>query len=302
MADKTANVPVTGAKDSGIAAPETDKDTATQEEPVESNEEMFDEEPEETAAETQTAEPAQPAAKANTPDQNAVYADIRRRAESEARAKASQEAQRIAQAEVDRTIAEMGLTDPYTNKPIRTKAEYDAYKTRHNTETISRELDKAGITREAMDALIDSHPAVQQAKTAAKAYEEAKRHEQELAAKTHFENQLKEISALDNTVKTYEDLAKQPNYELIRGYVKKGLTILEAYKMANFDTLSGKKAQAAAQSAYNSAASKDHLTSTTGRGQGEIPMTRAQMDWYRKMRPNMTEKQIREDYARNRIK
>ena len=232
------------------------------------------------------------------PDRNAVYADIRRKAEAEARVKATAEAQRLAQAEVDKVFAGMGLTDPYTNKTIRTKAEYDAYKTRHDSETISKELGKAGISREAMDAIIDSHPAVLQAKTAAKAYEAAQRSAQENAAKSRFESQLSEISKIDPAIKTAEDLMGLPNIDAIKGYTKKGLSIVEAYKLANIDNLTGKKAEAAAQTAYNKAASKDHLTSTSVRGQGEISMPRQQLEWYRKI-TGKTDKQIREDYAKH---
>jgi len=232
------------------------------------------------------------------PDQNAVFADIRRKAETEARIKATQEARRTAAVEVDKAFADMGLTDPYTNKAITTKAEYNAYKTRHASETAAQEFGKAGISLETMNALIDNHPAVQQAKQAAASFETAQREAQDGAARVQLDEQLKEISALDPAIKSVDDLAAQPYYEQIRGYVRKGLTIVEAYKLSNMDNLTNKTASAAAQSAYNKTASKEHLTSSAARGQGETPISKAQLNTYRMLNPSMTDKQIREDYAK----
>ena len=231
------------------------------------------------------------------PDRNAIMADMRRKAESDARIKATAEAQRIAQAQIDEVFKGMNLRDPYTNKIISTKAEYDAYKEKHESEKIGSELSKAGISRESLDAMIASHPALKKAETAAKAYEDAKRHEQDIAAKTHFDNQLKEIGTLDPEIKTIEDLMAQPNYDVIHGYIRKGLTAVESYKLANIDKLSAKQSQAAAQSAYNKSVSKDHLTSTAVRGQGEIPMAKKQLEEYRRL-TGKTDKEIRADYAK----
>ncbi|MHB1154005.1 MAG: hypothetical protein ACYCWE_20730 [Eubacteriales bacterium] len=237
--------------------------------------------------------------KSQDTDKNAAFAEVRRKAEAEARIKATQEAQRMAAAEIDKAFADMKLLDPYTNKIITSKKEYDAYKARHTTETISKELSKAGISREAIDAMIENHPAVIKAREAAEGFESAKRQSQDTAAKVHLDSQIKEITAIDPAIKTAEDLFAQPNYETIRGYVRKGLTIVEAYKLSNMDKLSGKTAAAAAQSVYNRTQSKEHLTSSAARGQGDIVVPKAVMDNYRRLCPNMTAKEIRADYGKH---
>lgn len=235
--------------------------------------------------------------KGQAPDKNAAFAEVRRKAEAEAKIKAAQEAQRMAAVEVDKAFADMGLLDPYTNKIITSKKEYDAYKARHSSETISKELGKAGISREAIDAIIETHPAVIKAKEAAEGFETAKRQQQDTAAKVHLDSQLKEISSIDPDIKGIEDLMAQPNYETIRGYVRKGLSIVEAYKLTNMDKLSGKTAAAATQAVYNKVASKDHLTSSAARGQGEIPVPKGVMEQYRKL-TKLSDKEIREHYAK----
>jgi hypothetical protein len=232
------------------------------------------------------------------PDQNAAFAEVRRKAEAEAKIKATQEAQRMAAAEVDKAFADMGLEDPSTKKPIKTKAEYDAYKARHATEVAAKEFGKAGISVDTLNSLIENHPMVQQAKQAVAGYEEAQRQVQESAARVRLDEQIKEITALDPSIKTVDDLAAQPYYEQLRGYVKKGLTIVEAFKLTNIDKLNNKTASAAAQSAYNKAQSKEHLTSSAARGQGEVVVPKAVMNNYRKLCPNMTAKEIRADYAK----
>ena len=226
-----------------------------------------------------------------TPEQNAAFAEVRRKAEAEAKLKAQTEAAKL----VDNVFADMGLTDPYTGKRITNKAEYDAYKQRHESETVNKELGKAGITREAMDAIIASHPAIKQAEEATKAYREQ-------SARVRLDEQLKEISALDSTVQTADDLINLPTYPQIREYVRKGLTIAEGYKLANMDKLTEKKTAAAAQSAINKVASKAHLEPSTARGQGDSPIPRKQYEQYKLLRPDWSDKQIRADWAKHNKK
>lgn len=66
-----------------------------------------------------------------TPEQNAKFAAARRKAEAErdaAIAKARQDAQAEAQRTIDEAFRSSGLTNPYTKKPITSKAEYDEYR------------------------------------------------------------------------------------------------------------------------------------------------------------------------------
>ena len=295
-----AESPAAGAKVQEVADPAADIDTDIDDEEFDDDLDDIDSDDDEDIDEDDPEDDEEgegaPADKGQkqTPEQNAAFAEIRRKAEADARAKAQADAQRI----IDRTIADMGMRDPYTGKAITTKAEYDAYKTRHETEIIGKELGKAGISREAMDALITSHPAIKQAQEAAKAYEEAQRSAQEQAARARLEEQIKAISALDPSIKTADDLVKLPEYDKLRGYVQKGLSIEEAYKLTYMDKLAEKKSAAAAQSAINKAASKEHLTPSVARGSGDAPVPKRVIEQYRMLNPGMTDKEIRADYAK----
>ena len=283
-----------GEKAQEVAAPETDIDTDTDTDvdtDVDADIDYEDDDDEDT--DEPITEPAPEPKQVQSPEQNAAFRNMRLKIEAEARTKAQAEAARA----VDQAIAGMGLRDPYTDKPITTKAEYDAYKQRHETEVIGRELSKAGISREAMDALINAHPAIRQAQEASKAYQDAQRSAQEQSAKVRLDEQIKEISSFDSSVQSADDLFKLPEYPQIREYVRKGLSITEAYKLTNMDKLTEKKTAAAAQTAINKVASKEHLTPSAARGQGDIPVPKKVLKQYMDI-AGMTEKEARAHYQK----
>lgn len=294
FADQTA----AGEKAQEVAAPETDVDTDTDVEEIDGVDGYEDVDGEDTDDDDITEpapEPAQnPKGSVQSPEQNAAFRNMRLKAEADARTKAQAEAARM----VDQTIAEMGLRDPYTDKLITTKAEYDAYRQKHETEVIGRELGKAGISREAIDALISAHPAIRQAQEASKAYQDAQRNAQEQAAKVRLDEQVKEISELDPAVQTAEDLFKLPEYPQIREYVRKGLSITEAYKLTNMDKLTEKKTAAAAQTAINKVTSKEHLSPSAARGQGDIPVPKKVLQQYMDI-AGMTKEEARAHYQKH---
>ncbi|HNX81728.1 MAG TPA: hypothetical protein PKL77_06235 [Candidatus Omnitrophota bacterium] len=297
-----AGTPVTaqpeGVKVQETAEPETGTYTSDESEEEEETEEESED------SET-TSEPSQPQSKPDpkqTAEENAKYAAIRRSVETEAKVKMEAEVKRRSQEAADKTVADMGILDPYSGKAITTKAQYDAYKARRDSEVAAKELTKAGISAEAINSIIDSHPAVVKAKQAAADMEAAKQRANAESAKASLETQMKEISALDPSIKTIDDVAALPCWGSIKNFIGKGLTLTEAFKQANFDNLVSKSASAAKQSTYNSVTGKDHLTSSASRGQGEVTVPKGVMNQYRAMFPDMTAEQIRADYARQNKK
>ena len=287
----------TGANGQEVAAPASDEAIVTgadidddELDIIEDDDDEIDDVSEDEPGEDEGAEQEQ------IPDRNAVFAEMRRKAEAEAKLKA----QSMATAEVDKVFADMGLRDPYTDKPITTKAEYDAYKAKHNAENITAELGKAGISPDVINSIISSHPAIKEASEAAQAYKTAQEQAQQQSARVRLDEQIKEISTLDPSIKTADDLMALPVYDKIRDYVRRNrLTIVEAYKLTNMDKLTDKQTAAATQSAINKVASKEHLTSTTSRGKGDNPIPRKQLEMYRLLRPNMTDKEIKADWAKH---
>lgn len=260
----------------------------------------------EDSPEGQAAQPEQnpqgvrPAAQ-QTPEQNAQFAAARRKAEAErdaAIAKARQEAQAEAQRTIDEAFRNSGLTNPYTKKPITTKAEYDEYRARFEAEKKARILKKSGMSDEEFKQFVEGLPEVKQAKEAQAAAETAARQAREQQAKLKVEEQLKEISALDPTIQELKDLAKMETYPKFYELVKRGNSLTDAFKLANYDALTGRAAAAGRQAAISSAQGKQHLSPTTQRGAGAVSVPADVKAEYLAFNPGATDAEIQQHYNR----
>lgn len=232
-------------------------------------------------------------------EEDARYAAARRKAEQErdqAIAQARQEAQAQAQRTIDEAFRNAGLTNPYTNQPITNKAEYDAYLERFQADQREKLQKKSGMNQAQFNQFLNSLPEIRQAREAQAKAEQATRQAREQAAKANLEQQLKEISQLDPTIKELKDLTRMPNYQTFYDLVKRGNTFTDAYKLANFDALTQRAAQASRQTAMQAAASKEHLTATTQRGQGAVTVPDDVKAEYRAFNPDATDEEIARHY------
>lgn len=236
-----------------------------------------------------------------TPEQNAKFAAARRKAEAErdaAIAKARQDAQAEAQRTIDEAFRSSGLTNPYTKKPITSKAEYDEYRARLEADRKARLLKKSGMSDEEFQQFVQGMPEVKQAKEAQAAAETAARQAREQQAKLKVEEQLKEISALDPSIQELKDLAKMETYPKFYELVKRGNTLTDAFKLANYDALTGRAAAASRQAAINSAQGKQHLSPTTQRGAGAVSVPADIKAEYLAFNPDATDAEIQQHYNR----
>ncbi len=236
-----------------------------------------------------------------TPEQNAKFAAARRKAEAErdaAIAKARQDAQAEAQRTIDEAFRTSGLTNPYTKKPITSKAEYDEYRARLEADRKARLLKKSGMSDEEFQQFVQGLPEVKQAKEAQAAAETAARQAREQQAKLKVEEQLKEISALDPTIQELKDLAKMETYPKFYELVKRGNTLTDAFKLANYEALTGRAAAASRQAAINSAQGKQHLSPTTQRGAGAVSVPADVKAEYLAFNPDATDAEIQQHYNR----
>ena len=232
-------------------------------------------------------------------EEDARYAAARRKAEQErdqAIAQARQEAQAQAQRTIDEAFRNAGLTNPYTNQLITSKAEYDAYLERFQAEQRENIQKKSGMSQVQFSQFLNSLPEIRQAREAQAKAEQATRQAREQAAKANLEQQMKEISKMDPTIKGLGDLAKMANYQQFVDLVKRGNTFTDAYKLANFDALTQRAAQASRQTAMQAAASKEHLTATTQRGQGAVTVPDEVKAEYRAFNPDATDEEIARHY------
>lgn len=283
----------TGAEETEIAAPseETGTTTAT----AQGAEEQEAAAP--AVEETEESEQPQAEAPEQEPktDRDAQFAAARRKAEAERDAAIAQ-AKEDAQKQVDEFFKTSGLMNPYTGQPITTRAEYEAYRERFEADQKAKLMEKAGITQEEFQAFVQGLPEVRAARQAKAEAEAAARQAREQEAKARVDEQLRQIRAIDPTVKELGDLAKLDTYPKLYDMVKRGYSILDAYRLANYDTLTQRAAEASRKAAINSVQSKQHLKATESRGGGAIPVPDSVLEEYRGLNPGATKEEIQKHY------
>lgn len=247
--------------------------------------------------ETEESEQPQTEAPEQEPktDRDAQFAAARRKAEAERDAAIAQ-AKEDAQKQVDEFFKNSGLMNPYTGQPITTRAEYEAYRERFEADQKAKLMEKAGITQEEFQAFVQGLPEVRAARQAKAEAEAAARQAREQEAKARVDEQLRQIRAIDPTVKELGDLAKLDTYPKLYDMVKRGYSILDAYRLANYDTLTQRAAEASRKAAINSVQSKQHLKATESRGGGAIPVPDSVLEEYRALNPGATKEEIQKHY------
>lgn len=203
-----------------------------------------------------------------------------------------------AQRAIDEVFALSGLKNPYTGQAITSKAEYDAYKEQFAREQRAEVLRRTGMTEEEFSRFIQDTPEVREARRAREELERAAREAREAAARVKVDEQLREIAALDPNVKSLADLSKMPTFSQFYELVRRGNTLTDAFKLANFDALAQRTAAGARQAAVSSARSKEHLAETKTRGGGAVSVPAEVREQYRLFNPDATEEEIQKHYQR----
>lgn len=227
-------------------------------------------------------EAAEPAPAVQTPDQNAQFAAARRRAEAQAAHRA--------QMEKDALVARIyqGQTNPYTNRPIMSERDLMEYEQQYQAD----QMRQAGIDPGMINRMIEQNPVVQQARAT------TARVRQEEAQKA-MEAQIAEISKLDPSVTDFNSLVRHPNFQQFDQMARRGYSLVDAFKLANYDQITGKKAAAAKQQAMNQVNGKSHLNATKSGGEGEdISIPDEEMEYFRNFFPDLSKKQIMEKYKK----
>ena len=248
-----------------------------------------------TAPDGQTEPPAQ------SPDENARFASARRDAERE-RDLAIAQAKTEATAQMDSMVKQLGLRDEQTGKPIESKAEFDAYQTHMEQERKGQFMRDLGITEGQYKQMVAELPEVKQAVAVTQQAQQAVLATRQMQARVRMEEEVAEITKVDPTVSSIGDIAKMDNYKDVMARVHGGMTLLDAYKLTNFERLSQQATSAARQAGINTARGKDHMTATQARGAGAVTVPRTIAEEYRMLDPTMTDAQIQKHYAKYKSK
>lgn len=294
-----------GGNEQETAEPAQEETTQAQGAEAQEAAEPAGEETQEPATAQEPAEGGEERRERQTPEQNAAFAAARRKAEAERDAaveKARTDAQEEARRTIDEAFRNSGLVNPYTKQPITSKAEYDAYRQRYDAERKASLLKKSGMSDAEFSAFIDGLPEVQQAKAAQRAAEQARRAAMETQAKLRTEEELKEIGKLDPNIRELKDLTAMETYPRFLELVRRGNTLLDAYRLANIDALTSGAAAATRQAAINAVQSKRHMGQTKERGTGALRVPEDVRAMYRALNPGATDAEIQAHYNRSHKK
>lgn len=211
-------------------------------------------------------------------EQNATLANMRRKAEEDAKKKADAQIARICQ----------GHKHPVTGKPITTLDEYEDALYQQERLEREAELKDKGIDPSIIEKIVEQSPLMRQAQAI---IEQNKQMEVERQLQSEFE----EIQKLDPTIKTMNDI---PNMDQIQNMVNSGMNLLNAFKVANFDTLIAKKTAGAKQTAINQMKGKSHMSGVDSLSEesDDVEIPTAEYAMFKEMFPNKSAADLKKLY------
>lgn len=224
-------------------------------------------------------------------EDNAKYAAARRRAEQE-----FAERQRLEDLEYERRFKD--YENPITHQPIRSRKDYfDALDAQERLQ-FEQNLASGNVDAKTLDNYIqrqvENNPVVQQAQAL---MEQNKMSQIE----NSITNDVKAIQKLNPNVKSIDDVVNAENAPQIISYVRNGMSLVDAYKLANFDALMTNKTNASKQAAINTMKGTQHLNSTTGVSAGDdsgVEIPQSELGQWRRAYPELSLKELRKKYNR----
>lgn len=211
-------------------------------------------------------------------EENAAFAAARRKAETEYARKLEGE-----RASLNALIGDLGLVDPITGKKIDTVESLRSFQSERAKTRVSEVAKKAGLSEEDLSALIASHPDVAAAKELREQLEADKQQATREKMQVQLDSDIREISRVNPGVKNFEDLRRLDRYDQIYDYVtKKGLSLLEGYRLAYMDDIMGKREARSAAAARAQVLSKEHLSPARSVSEGDSEVSSAEIAAARK--------------------
>lgn len=208
-----------------------------------------------------------------------------------------------AQARVDAAYAEMfrGQVNPHTGQPIRSEADYRAYQQAEAEIQRGNALRGAGIDPAAVQSIVEEavRPLREQVErqNLASMGEMARNvnRQAEAAIRQGVEN-IRTLYGAE--VQSVQDILAMPTGAAFNGYVQKGLSIEDAYYLANRESVDRRRMEAAKRAGINQATGKGHIGSPVAAA-GETPYvaTAEQVEAYREMNPGATIEEINAAYG-----
>lgn len=224
----------------------------------------------------------EPAHAAPAIDQNAIYAQARRAADRRMNELDSRVASRFG-----------NMRNPETGQPIRTTQDYFDALDAQERMNARREVQRRGVDPGLIDRMIANNPVIRQA-------QQVIRDNTLRQGEMELENQIQQISSFDPSVKSLDDIVKMPTFPVFDAYVRQGLSITDAYRLANFDSLAQRDAAANRQAAINSVRGKSHLAPIGGvageAGKQLVDIPQNERYLWEEAYPDLSYKELKEKY------
>lgn len=216
-----------------------------------------------------------------------------------------EQVEQMVQKRVDGVFAALfaGQNDPYTGKPIDSERAYMEYARRMQQQSAQQKLQSAGIDPAVIEQLVDARvqPVVQdaqlrQVQAAAQAAQAYNRQAQEA-----IEAAVANIrTAYGADVQTIDDIVAMPTGKRFSELVAKGVGIEDSYRLANWDALAQRSAQAAYSRGAEAALGTGHLKGQSGSQAAPYTATAEERRIYREFNPDATDAEIDAAYAREK--
>ena len=208
-----------------------------------------------------------------------------------------QEAEAMQKKATEDVLKRLQIRNPYNdNKVISSIEEYEQYQKDMAKAKLSREVKSGELSMETLEEAVLASPKIRQALEKADEKTVQAQEAQAQAGKAQYQadmqRQIAEIQKMNPMVKSMDDIIRMETGVQFAQFVRRGLTPVEAYKLANHDQIVSKARSAAEQAARNAAASTQHMQSTrqaAGNGINVSPSTRAR---YQRFCPNITDAEI----------
>lgn len=230
---------------------------------------------------TEAAAEQQPVtAEVQTSDENARFAAVRRRAESEAR-----ERYQKRMADMDKRFAALAKTSGVENV-----TGMEDYLKRVEEAVWDQKLQNNQMTgeeiRRMVSEMVETNPMVVEAR--------------ETTARQQLEADFKRIAKIDPDIRTQDDLAASEGFEdVLKAVQEQGLNVYDAYRLVNFDRLMEKNSAATRQAAINQAKGKTHMEPVKGTSEpagNEVEIPEKALEKWKRAYPGLTHEQLRRKY------
>ena len=302
----------TGANDQSVAVSESSGNADTSEPVADPAQEPASGEPVSPSVQSVEERRANAARRRQEEQQAAIDAAV---------AAARQEERQRADQALENLFTQAGMRNTFTGEPIKTLADFNAWQTRFRNEQLQSQLAKGELTVDSLNALVDDHPVVKQAKavlaatqpesgagvpqseapdstvSASPATPAQPSAAQQAADNARIQAEIAEISKLDPSVRNLGDILNSPTGKEFYANVQKGYSFLDAFRLANFERITASRAEAARQQAVMNSRGKDHMNGVnTNRSDGALSVPAADMAMFRTFNPNATQADIQAYY------